>query len=227
MAGRPDFAAVLDYIGDTLAGISTTIGAGSTSVGPFGISGFRCLLVVASPVGGDLDITVNFQPTAVFTLTDNPAWAGSVRDGAVGIFAIPAFGARVDTVAFTGDTAGETLEAWVVGSNRDPLQANEVWDLIVTPGVTNVVAAAGTATIQLRPYAGPAHLSLSLPGTPWDARISSFDRLGNLVAEPWQGVAIAGNVNENIILPPRINNLTLTNNTGAGQTSRSTVVGRV
>ena len=222
MARTPDFAApVFDQI-DVVNEVGT-IGAGSFSGGPHALPDRTGLLLGLKASVGDIDAA--FVLTGA-TVTNAPDYrpVASVGVGETLWLGLPnrTYGQLRYTI--TGDAAGTIYGLYGRAFSGVPPSGGEGDTSPLAFSAVTAVAAGATLAQRLAAYAGRASVNLVLPGASWGVLIESEDRAANVVAQPLRRTTFAGDDTFEVWLPPRINVLRLTNNTGAPANAAFTVM---
>lgn len=224
MPGSPDFLKTLSQQSELLQSFNAVlIGAAAQTVGPFGIGGFRALLLAQEVSSGDIDtvVTVEVDGTA---RPPQQTWTTSIRAGNAGLFVLPIYGAEIATIVITGDNALTNLSQWVLGTNHFPYAHDISTDGILYAELATAVANAATWNVFLPPFWGDAIVALNLPGASWNVTVSAEDRAGTVVGNIYSNAAFTGFDRLSLRFPPRIIHLAAVNNTGAGQNASITVL---
>jgi hypothetical protein len=218
--GRPDWQQYADWTSAPIFDIGgQALGAGLTEALAVSLDAqnYRCMLFAFAPTGDAADLTwefsdpdSGFNPIASFEIT--------LADGKRGIYITPTLARHFGGVEITAGATDLTYDLAIAGVNQEPSGFPVPHDGFILSTAGNAIAAGpATETHELPFYAGRVqmHLFASVALT---FAVNCRDAAGTLLAQVFARTVAAGTIERyEILLPPRRNQLVITNAGGAGQ----------
>lgn len=221
--GFPDWQRITQWIGRPLLELDDEpVGIVLEQLLSVRVSSWRSLSIVFASSAGNVYLKPAFSTAgASSVLVPSPDLYSP--GGVVGRISLPVIGDTF-TLSAALALAGQTMDMVVVPTNLEVDELRRVlsFDVLSTIG-TNVGAGASTV-LDLTGYHGPARMHLSLGGPTWDVLLRGYTHLGAVLTQVFYRTGINGQREEEIILPPCVNQLTLTNTSGAVQSATAAII---
>lgn len=221
--GFPDFQRIVRWFGDPIVNAQYVWAGVDIVLGLFQTPSYKSLTIFCNPGAGDLRVHINYRSRSQFT-TVTRRQTVYFRNGTSHAVTIPAAGDVIDSITMTGNVNPQTITLIVIPSNLDPWvkYGNTAGSLQYVRNVA--LAAAATADLFLNAFVGAARLAFSASVYPCAVRVSGLDHTGAEALCAWENPAVAGPVNDTLVLPPMMCHAYVTNNTAGAITYSLSIV---